>query len=235
MKILHTSDWHLDAVTCGMRRIGDLERAVRRTVQIAGEQRVDAYVFHGDLADPDCGSILVRVLAIAIEAARDLSSQGISNIWIAGNHDVIEDGGGISTLNPLGNLTPHTRVAEKPMILSDLGVELVLLPFPSRTRLYDPDRYLRDNPPRVGQRRAVLGHCTGLDGVQMGSESRDMSRGAELSFPLAACFEHGVALMANGHFHKQQLTDGGVWIPGALERLRFDEEGHTPGILITEV
>jgi len=236
VRILHTSDWHGDAVTAGMRRIDDLEAAVQRTVDIAVERKCDAYVFHGDLADPDCGSILVRVLDMALAAAANLTRLGIPRYWIARNHDVIEGGSGVSTLRPLRTIDGVTLIEWPAMIELFDDVSAIFLPFVSRAKLYDPAEEMRQLGARwITKHRAVFGHCTGLDGVIMGSESRDMSRGAELPFPLEECKRQNVALMANGHWHRQQRTPGGVYIPGSLERLRFDEEDHTPGILISEI
>jgi DNA repair exonuclease SbcCD nuclease subunit len=236
VKILHTSDWHLDAVTVGMRRIDDLKAAVQRTVDIAIEKKVDAYVFHGDLADPDCGSILVRVLAIAIDTALALAHADIPSFWIAGNHDVIEDGSGLTTLHPLAQLRSKVHVYEAPeIVMWDEDCEIVFLPFTSRTALYDANEFMQRHPFTEGvKRRMVFGHCTGLDGVVIGSESRDMARGAELPFPIAECRRQDVTLCVTGHWHRQQRTPDGVYIPGTLERLRFDEEGNAPGIFISE-
>lgn len=226
-------------MTAGVRRIDDLRKSVNRVVGEAIDQKVDAFIFTGDLADPDCGSMLVHVLELAHSAAGALRRAGILNVWVPGNHCVLYDGSGKSVLSALRTWDVLTQVFEQPATFTLKGVFFALLPYTAVK--YDPDAWLR-SVLAVGtlgtsraMPRAVLGHCTGMRGVEVGSESRDMSRGADLVFPEAACAELGVDYMGCGHFHKRQVTAGGIHIPGTLERLRFDEEGNSPGFYIVEI
>lgn len=241
MKILLFSDWHGDQSTAGLRRIDDLEGAFERVLAIAIEREVDYAFFLGDLADPDCGSILVRVLDSALSLAARLCAVGIGSIWISGNHDVLEDGSELSTLHPIR----HARVGDFASIVVERPTSLVfgkknlveatLLPFTSRSAPYDPAEYMRANPFKQNGGRIVLGHCTSIRGARAGSETTDLARGGSLEFPIEECKRQKVTFMACGHFHHGQVTPDGVHIPGSLERLRFDEERNSPGILIAEV
>lgn len=230
MKGLSFSDAHLDASTGGMRRIEDLERAFDRVEELANEHQVDVVIFQGDLANPDCGSILVRVLDTTIRCASNLTANAIPSHWVAGNHDVIEDGSGYTTLRPLSQI-PGVHIHEVPGRVAVRSGHILFLPFPTRVTKYDPEKYVLEN---CEEGDVVIGHATYVEGAIMGSETRDMARGGSMVFPVAACKKMGAKLMLNGHYHREQVTPSGVHIPGSLERLRFDEEGNTPGVLIWE-
>lgn len=237
MKFLVFSDAHLDAVTAGMRRIDDLERAFDRVHALACENDVERVVFLGDLADPDCGSILVRVLDVALGLASALADDGIVSHWVAGNHDTIEDGSGFTTLRPL-RAARRTFVHEVPQSFAFGGsnlVEAMFLPYAARNLRYDPEAWMQENSFRLSGGRVVFGHMTGIDGVKLGSETYDFARGGSMPFPLEECRRQKVDLMFNGHFHREQTTPGGIRIPGSLARLRFDEEHNAPGVLIAEL
>lgn len=237
--MLFFSDAHLDQSTAGLRRIDDLEGAFKRVLAYAIEREVSLVVFKGDLADPDCGSILVRVLDAALGIASDFAAHGIASRWVRGNHDVIEDGSGLSTLTPVGRIK-GARVFDRPEheFFKDApfrDVEVLYLPYPSRASIYDPAQYMQGNPFSGTGARVVIGHCTSVRGAVAGSETNDLARGGNVEFPIEECKRQNVTAMFNGHFHAQQTTPDGVHICGSLERLRFDEEHNHPGILIAEV
>lgn len=108
MKILVTGDWHLDARTAGFDRFEDLRAAVDWTVELASREHVDLYVMLGDLCDPDT-TRSHRAVGIACETAAKLADLGIAQAWIAGNHDVIEDGTGSTTMAALAGWSRSQR------------------------------------------------------------------------------------------------------------------------------
>jgi DNA repair exonuclease SbcCD nuclease subunit len=239
VKILVTSDWHLDWVTNGFSRLDDLTLSVRETVRAAIEQKVDAYCFTGDLMDPDSGPRCFHGLTLAIEAALDLSERGIPSYWMAGNHDVIEDGQGRSTLAPLSALNTRVspqhsapiEVIEKPGYVTRGNVRLLFLPFTSSSHAYDPVKSAsKALDPAVFL--VTMGHLQ-IEGITPGEETTDMSRGRDIRFPREV-FKDQPGILINGHYHRQQVFDG-IHIPGALQRLTHGEEGHAPGYLIIEV
>lgn len=223
-----------------MLRIDDLDHALSQVADLAAARSVNVVVCCGDIADPDCGSILVRVYDVLIRMAAKLEMNNIPFFIVAGNHDTIEDGSGRTTLHPLRNV-PGVRIFEQPDATAfyNLGVryaDVLFLPFPSRTSVYDPEDEVRKAfVGKKDRKRVVIGHCTGIDDVQVGSETKDFARGSILPFPIEECIKHEVDFMGNGHFHKQQVTPAGIHIPGSLANLRFDEENHTPGILIASI
>lgn len=248
MKIAVTSDWHPDHVTHGVSRFGELEAAVDRTVQEAIERRVDAYFFLGDLCDPDSGSVVFRCVELALRAACGLAAHEIPSLWLAGNHDVIEDGSGETSLTPLlalssldvlrrgGDLTPLIQVAERPAVYRIAGASVLALPYTATSHGYDPAAQVQiaidANKPFI-----TIGHLS-VPGCIPGEETKEMPRGREVLFPIDALSAEGKphplsTLRLNGHYHRRQYTNG-VHIPGALARLAFGEEENYPGFLIVE-
>jgi DNA repair exonuclease SbcCD nuclease subunit len=244
VKVLCTGDWHGDWATRGVERFADVERAAMRTCKEAIERRVDLYCFAGDLCDPDTGPVVFRCVELAIRIAHLLRLNGIDSVWIAGNHDVVEDGSGTTTLTPLRSIPPAhgtngrsvvTYVAEEPRLLEfDRGGEaaLLALPFTSAPRRYDPESVVANNG--TGKKLLVLGHMTQIPGAKLGDETYELPRGRGVPFPVEA-LRGKAALMMNGHFHRRQTTPDGIEIPGSLARLTFGEESNEPGFIVAEV
>jgi DNA repair exonuclease SbcCD nuclease subunit len=240
VKAVISSDWHVDHTTHGVRRFVDVAKAVRRTIDFALDNRVDLYVFGGDLCDPDAGSVVFRCVELAIETALRLADQGIISVWIAGNHDVIEDGSGDTTLSPLRALSftsPHVFVCESPCVLnfdrSKFRASVMALPFTPTTRGYDVEKTIFELGPQLNFTPALSISHLNVPGVIPGEETTEMPRGREVMLPVPT-LNKWVRWMVNGHYHRQQRTDDGVWIPGSLARLTFGEESHEPSFLFLE-
>lgn len=241
MKILATSDWHGDESTSGVARFKEVEESAFKTVQAAIFEKVDLYAFLGDLCDPDCGSSAFRCVRLALECVRRLDKHKVRSVWIAGNHDVIEDGSAETTLSPLRVLnTGYATLFEEPAVLSipEHEVIVAMFPFPHRTRRYDADASARAVFTKESRSKVLaIGHLQ-LKGAVMGSESREMARGQDLEFPAQELKQGAEAaglplLMMNGHYHHAQKVNG-VHVPGSLVRLRHDEEQNRPGYLLAE-
>lgn len=247
MKILVSSDWHGDWVTHGIRRFAEVQAAVRETIEVAKQERCAAYVFAGDLCDPDSGSSVFRVVELAIATAVELARENISSIWVAGNHDTIEDGTRDTSLSPLRALARDHRglvgVFEEPgafnvRVRIDMDdyrtVRIVALPFTAAQHPYDVEQAAKKIACGAEPRDVVfVSHLT-VPGVVPGEETTEMPRGREVVLPVDAIRPLGAHLI-NGHYHRQQRTESGVWIPGSLARLTFCEERHRPGYLVVEV
>lgn len=245
MLIFVCSDWHADASTSGLDRFDEIREAAHRVARAAVEAKYhgvgSAFVFGGDLCDPDTTRAF-RAVGLAVEVAAFLARHGIQNVWIVGNHDTIEDTHGSTVLEPLKQMADAdsegwTRVFEEPgSELFGRDTLLVALPHAARARAYDPDEWIRTAPFPEARRVLVVGHLT-VPGAERGSESDDFARGRDLVFPVEACRRRwgDRAILANGHYHRAQTTREGVHIPGSLARLRHDEERHEPGYLAIEV
>ncbi len=247
-RIITSSDWHLDAITRGIVRRGEVEAAVVQSTTHAARIMADLYVFAGDLCDPDDGAQVALASAFAIKTAKDLSHNGIESLWIAGNHDVVHDDARTTTLTPLRHLNdPLVTVCEAPTIIR-LGenVIVIALPFESKTSILPADAFnsfmvhpIIGVDPSVTH-VVVIGHLT-VPGAQPGEETTEMPRGREILFPHEVISEWKQAhprvrvTAVNGHYHRAMTvtTPSGldVVIPGSLARLTFGEQAHTPSFL----
>jgi len=235
MLMLNTSDWHPDKRTMNYPRFDDVAQAVEQTVDVAIAEKVDLYAFNGDLCDPDAGPIVLRCAGLAVRASARLSSHGIQSVWVAGNHDVFEDGSGLTSLNPLHGMPGIVTVAERPTLFEEFGMNILCLPYSAVSHAYDPEEWARkalegSPAPKV----LVLAHLH-VKGIVPGEETREMGRGRELWFPREVFRgkEDRVA-MFNGHYHAGGIHDG-IVIPGSLARFTFGEESSKPSFLLVEL
>lgn len=258
MKLLFTSDWHLDHITASKPRLSEIRDAADQTVESAIKEGISHWFFLGDLMDPDCGSVSYRALEYAASVAIRLGKAGIYSHWLAGNHDVIEDGTGSTTLTPLKPLQDSGRIfvyeraftgyagtesiEDPPFEGAEVDgwvpqaaplLHVVALPFAATSHAYEPEKIIESTmPSKVPM--IIIGHLN-VAGVIPGEETNEMPRGREVMFPREAIRKHlPNAILFNGHYHRRQVHDG-VHIPGSLARLTFGEEQHHPGYLIVEV
>ncbi len=253
MRFVVSSDWHADWMTHGVDRGVEIQHAVDTTVEAAIAQEADAYVFSGDLCNPDSGAGTLRAVELAIKTAMTLQRAGIPSLWLSGNHDILENGTGDTTLSPMRSLHADVHVFEtgqtKPVKLGKRWLEVLALPYPSATKPYDfeevlgfhehfaPARPNIDSAPLL-----VLSHLT-VPGVQPGEEAGEMARGRDVVYPIERVLKlitrgNRVGLLLQGHYHRQQsLNYGGIHmhIPGSLARLTFGEEFHRPGFLVVDI
>lgn len=236
MKFFLSGDWHGDASTNGLDRFDEIQSAAFSIAKQATMHLDSVFIFGGDLCDPDTTRSF-RAIALAISIAMYLEKNGIPSIWIAGNHDVIENDRGSTTLEPLKAVAEKSNLISVhetawPIVIGNRRV--VALPFAARTAMYEPanavENFATFNP------HLVVGHLT-VPSAERGSESDDFARGRDMIFPVETCrrlWGDRVRLV-NGHYHRRQITKDGVYIPGSLARLRHDEEQHEPGYLVIEV
>jgi DNA repair exonuclease SbcCD nuclease subunit len=242
MRVVVASDFHGDHVTHGVSRFDDVELAVSASVEAAIAMNADGYFFLGDLCDPDDPGAVIRCSTLAMRVACTLAGEGIPSIWIAGNHDVLEDGSGATTLSPLGALVTLVNagvwapLAENPCLIPFGDYEVMALPFVPTDRSYDPEKEAARMMQAATRPVIVLSHLT-VPGVQPGEETADLPRGRDVIYPVEAT--KGAVLRLQGHYHRRQTVDLGVGppmhIPGSLVRLTFNEENNEPGYLIVEL
>jgi DNA repair exonuclease SbcCD nuclease subunit len=240
VKVLATSDWHADHSTSGVDRFEDIRAAALQTVEVAIQERVSLYAFLGDLADPDDGPRALRAVGLALEVQEKLHGCGIAQVWIAGNHDVIEDGSGRTVLSPLAKAERSMCwVFENlPMRMSDphgsvAGASVLAIPYPAASASVDVAEHVRRWSNNVGERGLVLAHCTNVDGARQGEETLEMPRGRGVRLPQEDLPKGWTVL--NGHFHTPQVTPAGVIVPGALARLTHGEETNDPRFVLLEI
>jgi DNA repair exonuclease SbcCD nuclease subunit len=247
VKLLHCSDAHLDWSTAGFRRFDDVERALEQTVRAAVDEKVGLYVFTGDLGDPDGGSVVLRMAYVALCIALELETAGIPSVWLAGNHDVAEDGAGTTTLTPLvalaGRSPQLVHTFMRPGVVEAAGVRLFALPYPSLALPYDPakavERFVAEThaiSPHPPSKIVIATHLQ-FKGIVPGEETKEMPRGRDVPFPWEQCRPEWLCL--GGHYHERQVWEASngvrVHIAGALARLTHGEEQNRPSFQIHEV
>lgn len=238
MKIAITGDWHLDASTGGFDRFNDVSNAIDEMLGHVIDEKVDLFVFLGDLCDPDANRS-PRCVAVAINAALRLSNHGIASRWLVGNHDVIEDGSGSSTLEPLEalresvGLSANVRVVYEPELERIGDASFVWLPYVPRCLNYNAANFVRDLGEIDGP--IVVASHLSVRGIDPGSETHDMPRGRDLWLPLGEIATNWIdrAFVVNGHYHKAHAAERFA-MPGSLARMTFGEEGNPTGFLILE-
>lgn len=240
MRILVTSDWHVDASTAGVERAAELESyvaALAARLEDTRKPRVDVLIHAGDFADPgslyDCRWIATIMRHVAV-----LHRRVGRSIWIAGNHDVIETSGGWSMLTPLAEAAiagwcEGIEIVEAPSLIGIDGVGFLCLPYVARSVEKAPKYrdFYTDALEEAGRRRklVVVGHLS-IPGITPGSEE-EMPRGREMIFPVDEIAEFRPAVVINGHYHARQTfaartSSGGnlpIEIPGAPIRFTFGE------------
>lgn len=251
MKLVVSSDWHADHVTTGVRRFAEIERAAYASVERAIAERVDAYVFAGDLCDPDSGASVFRSVRLAIGVATKLFASDIPSIWVAGNHDVIEDGSGDTTLTPLRGLSEFgdVHVFERlgSIEIGESGARILALPYTATTAEVGPDALLRELA--LFETPCVVVSHLGVAGIDPGEETSEMPRGRDVSLPIGDIESQSarVITVVQGHYHARGdyfLREGraerkGSGVPlhvvGSLARLTHGEEEHRTGYLILNI
>lgn len=242
-RLLVTSDWHGDAITCGINRFEDVERGANETVEYMRRENIDGYLMLGDLTDPD-NTRSHRAVALAMATAVRVQAEKKPSIWLGGNHDVIEDGYGTTTLSPLRALKPYVNVIERPMfgVVAQLHAYFVCFPYVARHQAYDAVEHVADALEDYGKHGkgwpvVVLSHLN-VEGAKTGSESTTLSRGRDHHLPVEQISQaFPDALILQGHYHKPQVIEAHgmkVHVCGSLERLRFDEENDDCGFLVVE-
>lgn len=238
MKILATSDWHLDKSTAGIHRLSDFSPYLEALIRAA--RNVDVVVHTGDFFDPG-GLDAHRLTSIMIQALAQIA-QVAPVVAISGNHDVVETSDGYTVLSPLAAIVDHGAfgdriwIREKPDLLSFGDTSFLCLPYEARAS-YDPDRVSEVLERSKSHRRiVVLSHST-VPGAVIGSESREMARGRDMVLP--SLRELDPLLVINGHYHRAQVVDYDsiqVHIPGSPHRFTFGEANDThKGFMIADV
>jgi DNA repair exonuclease SbcCD nuclease subunit len=257
VRIVVSSDWHGDWVSHGVRRIDEIAEAVQASVEDAITKKADLYVFAGDLCDPDSGSLAFEAVALATRAAGQLRRAKIPSVWIAGNHDVIDDGRMRTTLAPLvdawteeEDVLAFEEADYRVLELDSKNVALVALPYPHLGKDEQTPHWwescgdwLADTHAECPLHALIVVSHLAVPGVEPGEEANELQRGRDVAYPVDAIEtltkRLGVpAVLIQGHYHRAQtatLKGLEIHIPGSLARLTFNEEGHAPGYLILEV
>lgn len=252
MKLLASSDWHLDANTAGLSRLGELRAFADHLVEVIREQHVDVFVHTGDLFDPGHlqeSSYHAELLRIAAELNQAAT---YGSIWLPGNHDVLDESYPTTTLSPLATVAQYWAsgtnkhridVPELPALRTRGAVAFLCLPYVSRaamaTEQYQDCMEIAFEEARqyAGGRLVVLSHLS-LPNMHPGSEA-EMPRGREVDFPVHQVLELRPAVVLQGHYHTRQVVQVQgleVQVVGAPVRFTFGERNDgARGYLLVEV
>jgi hypothetical protein len=219
-----------------VRRLEEIETSAWETAKGAKKAGCTHYLFTGDLCDPDKNMNVYDAVRVAQDIALWLASNQIHSHWVAGNHDVIEDGSGTTTLTPLKSLAAggYVHVYERPdCVTLGEGVTMFVLPFVATSHPYDPTKFVVDSLPDLGTDFLIVAGHLNIEGVIPGEETHEMPRGRDVFYPLKALrLVANPKLLVNGHYHRRMKTDGGIYIPGTIARLTFGEEENHPSYSI---
>lgn len=218
MKVFVSSDWHLDAVTHGVDRHDELAARAHEVADAAIKAKADVFMFLGDLCDPDRGSDVARALGVVVEIETKLAEAGIETIWLAGNHDVIEDGTGRTVLSPLRTVA---RIVEEPSVVIIKRAKFLLLPFTASAKPYSPKEFVEQAVKQHGNTFDIAAGHLSVPGMTPGEESNEMRRGRDVTLPVDQLLRCSMFVL-NGHYHRQTTMEG-VYIPGSLAQLTFGE------------
>ncbi len=245
MKILLTSDWHLDTTTIGRPRLPDLVDYVDRLVDIAVTQGAQLIVNLGDTMTPGThGALDIHYACELSNLASRIEDRGIETIWVAGNHDVIE-GSPYTALAPLAmSDRPGRAVVQWPGLVETQGCRFLCFPYVARDR---HDEAIEAAEAAIDQQRGVSADLGGplvvlshwyLRGARLGNESIEFQRGRDLWLPTGPLAQLGPALVANGHYHRRQIVkvDGlEILIPGSALALTFNQDHDPRGAFLVDL
>jgi DNA repair exonuclease SbcCD nuclease subunit len=245
MRALIASDFHADAVTAGVSRFVDIKGALAVIENRCARGDIDAFIFLGDLADPDRAGRTIQAQKLAIDFALALRRMGTPSLWLAGNHDVLEDGTGLTTLSVL----PHLQKVEGEVHAGDIVVSerrewlrfpefrvgVLSLPYTARGVEHMP---LAGTLP--GCESYLVATHLSIPGASMGGQAE--ARGREDELPrsvIDGLLVSGVrTYFGAGHYHTHQEVAVGnviVHIPGSPVRLGFADEDVPCGYLVEDV
>lgn len=250
MRILHTSDWHLGRIFCGVHLTSDQEYVLENLLDVIKDGGIDAVVIAGDVFDRavppvDAVNLLDDVLNRIVFGLKK------PVIAIAGNHDSpdrLAFGSKFFTqhgLHVFGQAGPQADT----VTLEDRYGEVLFCPIP-----YAEAPFVRDALSDEGitgheeamdalvrraeaacagyGRRVAVAHAF-VAGGQASESERPLSVGgtAEVPVGLFSSFNY----TALGHLHRPQKFTGGVVYSGSLLKYSFDEANHRKSAAIAEL
>lgn len=264
MKILHTSDWHLGA------RIGRLDRAddafarIGELATIIDEEQVDLLLVAGDVFDEARTHQLGGLLRRLSELLAPRISDGLSAVFLAGNHDKESVFPFLNAAKELFGAGAAERVAfvERPSVLElpsrsgGEAVAIVCVPYPTHFR-YDleargwPSRDVRNRELADAVRARITElteeaarRCAGLPTVMA---AHLLIRGADIghgTYCLTEAEDIPVErgdlppwdYVALGHIHKpQDMGHPNIRYSGSIERMDLGEAADNKGAVLVEV
>ena len=272
IKILHLADTHLgmenygrlDAASGLHTRLQDFARSLAYAVEYGIREGVDVCLFAGD-AYRNCNPSPTHQREFAAQINK-LARAGIPVVMVVGNHDTPLAFGKASALEIFATLDgERIRVVSRPQVFklpTGGGVlQIVALPWPSRSRLLTKDKYKNLAPEQIREEieriysefietaaaglepdlpSVLLGHLNEASATLCGSNSERMAIiGTDPSFTTGTLARPQFNYVALGHIHKFQDTNENgappVVYPGSIDRIDFGEAGEEKGFCLVQV
>lgn len=236
MKVVICSDLHIDAKTAGYDRYEDCKKALSQAVEHAIQVKARYFIFLGDLTDPDSPNI-IRCMRAASEAAQSLADHQIDSYWMSGNHDVLEDGKGTTTLDLISaqHYGHGSHIVRDPcyFVVSEMhSHEFLFLPYTPTCKNYDPEQFVKKY--KGCKPKLICSHLM-IEGISVGSETEDFPRGRDVFLPIDTIKElFPKAIVVSGHYHQAQVFNG-IHVVGSMVRLTRSEVNNTPRFLTLDI
>lgn len=270
MRILHFADAHIDIASHGRHdpetglplRVLDFLKALDEIIDTAIAEKVDLVLFAGD-AYKDRTPVPTFQREWGRRILR-LSQAGIPTLLLIGNHDLSPAVGRAHALQEFDTLQiPHIKVLQRPALLKpedleDLPLQLIALPWVSRSNLMaslelnglDPAQVYEHLEERLdiliklwldkvdtSLPTILMAHAS-VQGAKYGAE-RSVMLGGDLVLPRSLVCDPRLSYTALGHIHKaQDLNEGSqppAVYPGSIERVDFGEAADDKFFVIVDV
>jgi len=250
MRILHTSDWHLGRIFCGVHLTGEQEHVLEKLLDVIKDGGIDAVVIAGDVFDRAVPPVE------AVNLLDDVLNRivfGLKKpvIAIAGNHDSpdrLAFGKSFFSSSGLYVFGQAGREADC-VVLEDRYGEVAFCPIPYaeapfvRDALSDEEitsheaamaaLVRRAEAASAGYRRRVAVAHTFVTGGQASESERPLAVGGAAEVPAGLFSAFGYTAL--GHLHRPQKLPGGVVYSGSLLKYSFDEANHKKSAFIVEM
>ena len=250
MRILHTSDWHLGRIFCGVHLTGEQEYVLEQLVDVIRDGAIDAVVIAGDVFDRavppvDAVNLLDDMLhrivfglkkpVIAIAGNHDSPDRlafGNRFFWSQGLYVFGQAGvtDGLVVLNDKHGEVAFCALpyAEAPFVRDALGDGEIT------THEEAMEALVRRAEARSAEyrRRVAVAHTFVAGGHGSDSE-RPLSVGGAASVPPELFGSFGYTAL--GHLHRPQRMAGNTVYSGSLMKYSFDEANHRKSAVIADM
>ncbi len=218
MKILHSADWQLG---CRFSQFGDKAeglrttrlKTLRRSLGIAREKQVDAFIIAGDLFDDN------HVEDSVVRSAVQLFSEfpEVPVFILPGNHDPYIGPASIWDRKEFRAAPSNVRVFRQPEYVEIEGGFVLASPLQQKKSTVDPSRKLDELAKKLPADSIKIGVTHGSPAIP--------SIHAANAFPIAldSATRAGLDYLALGDWHNWQVYDNGrLVMPGTPEQDTFD-------------
>lgn len=228
MKILHSADWQLGCAFSGFGEKAPILRAqrlvtLRRTLELARQEAVDAFVIAGDLFEDN------QVAQGLLSETADLfaSVPGLRIFILPGNHDPVSGPGCIWRRPPFAAPPSNVTVITEPGVFP-LGPGFLLgNPLKQRLSTQDPSVRLGELAANLPAGSIKVGITHGALAIEGKHQPNDHP------IHLQAASRAGLDYLALGHWHQWfSCDDGRMLMPGTPEPDAFE---HADGRFVALV